>query len=297
MASRRLNAARWLSRTFQRPMLERARNHHFQRLRVELGGRVFFRGRALLAFRTETLGGVPVRRRRGAYRGTLFYIHGGAFMFFSGRSHQGIASRLGLPLKLEPVLPDYRRAPEHGFPAAIDDVTDAYAALVATPGALPVVIAGESAGGGLALSLLHRILARGLTRPAAVLTFSPWCDLTLSGESLRTNADRDPMLPATRLPEVAATYLQGANPRQPDASPLFGVFGGAPPILIQACRDEILFSDAKVMRNRLREQGVPVRFDPIRRGLHSYQVLHGWVPEATQAVERAITFAGNALKR
>lgn len=297
MLSRRLRAARWLSRNFQRPLLERTRNHHFQRLRVECAGRIFFRGRARFSFYSDTLGLVPVRRRRGVHRGTLFYIHGGAFMFFSARSHQGIASRLGLSLGLEPVLPNYRCAPEHPFPAAIDDVTAAYAALVQMPEALPVVIAGESAGGGLALSLLHRILKRGLPRPAAVVAFSPWVDLTLSGSSLHENADRDPMLPADRLPEVASAYLAGADPTLPDASPIFGQFGGAPPVLIQTSADEILFSDAKTMARRLKNQGVTVLLDRAPRGLHAYQVMHGWVPEATQAVERAIDFTAETLDR
>ncbi|MSU89560.1 alpha/beta hydrolase fold domain-containing protein [Rhodobacteraceae bacterium 2CG4] len=297
MPSRRLLLARWLSRTFQRPMLARAQDHLWQRARVEIGGRVFLRGRAPLVFRSDRLGGVPVRRRRGARQGTLFYIHGGAFMFFSARSHQGIAARLAMPLGLEPVLPDYRRAPEHPFPAAIDDVTAAYRALVAEPDARPIVVAGESAGGGLALSLLHRILAQDLPRPAAVLAFSPWADLTLAGASLTANAETDAMLPARRLPDVAAAYLAGADPAQPDASPVFGRFRGAPPVLIQAARDEILFSDAETLSRRLAEQQVAVRLDAFPQGLHAFQLVHGWVPEATAAVDAAVAFAGAALGR
>lgn len=296
MASRRLRIARWLARTFQRPLLERTRNHLWQRRRVELGARVFLRGRAAFGFHDDELGGIPVRRRGATGRGSLFYIHGGAFMFFSARSHQGIAARLADPLGLEAVLPHYRRAPEHTFPAALDDVTAAYTALARRPGALPVVIAGESAGGGLAMALLHRILAQDLPRPAAVLAFSPWVDLTLEGATLVSNAQTDPMLPAMRLPEVVDAYLNGADPAQPDASPLFGEFAGAPPVLIQAARDEILFSDAEALAQRLNDQRVPVRLDAFPLGLHGYQVVHDWVPEAALAVDAAVAFARDALK-
>ncbi len=285
--SRRLRLARWAARHVQKPLLARARDPRTTRLRAETAARLALRGRAPLAFRSVSLGGVPARHVPGG-RGALFHIHGGAFVLFSARSHQGLAQALARPLGLSPVLPDYPRAPEHPFPAALDAVTAAWAALPAD-GAR--VLSGDSAGGGLALALLARILARGLPCPAAVLLFSPWADLTCSGESVTRFAAADPLLPADRMRDVAEMYLAGHDPRDPEASPLFADLPGAPPMLIQCGDDEILRSDAE----RLAARQPAATLQVIPGAIHAFQLLHGWIPEADAALDRAVAFAAAAM--
>lgn len=281
--------ARWAARTFQKPLLARSRSPWIARARTEIAGRLVLRHRAPFSYRSDRLGGVPVRRLDG--RGaTVLHLHGGGYMFFSARTHQGLAAALAKPLGASAVLPHYRRAPEHPFPAALDDAEAVYRCLAG-----PVILSGDSAGGGLAMALLHRILAQGLKTPKAVLAFSPWADLSLSGASLVRNAPHDALLPAAKLPEVAAAYAGETDPRTPDLSPIYGDFKGAPPVLIQAAGDEILLSDAETLAKRLEEVGGPVTLSVRPRGLHAGQVLTGWVPEADQDVAEAVAFMRDAL--
>ncbi len=281
----RLRVFSFLARHIQKPILERTRNVAVARARVEWAARTFLFGRRA-GFRSQDLGGVPCRVLDG--RGlTIFYIHGGAYALFSARTHQGVAAGLAVDAGWRAVLPDYRRAPEHPFPAAVEDVERAYLACAAEG---PVALAGDSAGGGLVFGLLHRILERGHPPPVAAIGFSPWTDLTLSGDSLKTNADADPMLPASRFADVSADYLAGADRATPEASPLFGQFAGAPPCLIQVGTTEVLFSDAERLAARLQTDGVQVTLDVIPRGLHAFQMMRGWIPEADAALARARAF-------
>ncbi|NNU78888.1 alpha/beta hydrolase fold domain-containing protein [Halovulum dunhuangense] len=289
-ASFRLRVLRWMARRSLKRHLSRATSYRFERFRTELGARLFLRSPR--GFRTRTLGGTPCRVRDGVRPGTLFLIHGGAFALFTARSHQGLAARLARPLGLSQVLPDYGRAPEHVFPHALDQVDAAYLAIA---GQGPVVVAGDSAGGCLALSLLHRLHARGGPLPAAVLAFSPWADLGDGGPSRQDNAEADPMLPVQRLPWVASQYLGGADPMLPEVSPVHGRFPAACPVLIQVGRDEILRSDAEAVAAALEEAGAEVRLTLLPDALHGFQVLHGWLPEAEAAVEEACAFSARVL--
>ena len=193
----------------------------------------------------------------------LLWLHGGAYCLGSPRTHADMAGALARRAGTGALLPDYRLAPEHVFPAAVDDALAAWEALRAE--GLPagrIALGGDSAGGGLAFALLHLILAAGAPPPACVVAFSPWVDLTLAGASLRRLAWRDALLPARRLAEIRDQYLAGADPRDPRASPHLGRFRGAPPVLIQASRAEVLLDDARLMAARLAADGAPVTARP-----------------------------------
>ena len=185
----------------------------------------------------------------------MLYLHGGGYVFGSARTHRAMLARLSGKTGLPACLPDYRLAPEHPFPAALEDALAAYIELSERR---RVILGGDSAGGGLALALLGEILKHGLRRPAGVFCFSPLTDMGFSGETMVSNRRADVMLPAARAGEMGDLYLQGASPRDPRASPLFADMTGAPPVWITAGDTEILLDDARRMANRLREDGVAV---------------------------------------
>jgi epsilon-lactone hydrolase len=245
-----------------------------------------FDGRSLPALRVRPFGSGP----------TILWLHGGAYCLGSPRGFSGMAAALARRAQGGAVLPDYRLAPENAFPAAVEDCLHAYLALLAE-GVDParIILGGDSAGGGLAFAVLHILLAERLPKPAAVVSFSPWADLTASGESLRTLARREVMLPVERLPEIRDHYLAGADPRDPRASPAFGRFEGAPPVLIQSSRHEILRDDARMMVSRLRECGVTVSHDEWDGTPHVWQLFHGWLPEADAALDAAASFIAATL--
>lgn len=237
------------------------------------------------------------RRSEPGARATLLWFHGGAYCLGSPRTHAGLVGALARRARLAAVLPGYRLAPEHPFPAAVDDAEAAWRALVAE-GAEPagLVLGGDSAGGGLVFALLHRLAAAGAPMPAAAVAFSPWTDLTLSGASLATLARRDAYLPAARLPDVRALYLAGADPADPRASPWLGRFAGVPPVLIQAGAAEILVDDARRMAERLRADGVAVTLDLAPGAPHVFQAFAGVLPEADAALDRAARFVSAAMR-
>jgi acetyl esterase/lipase len=160
-----------------------------------------------------------------------------------------------------------------------------------------IAVGGDSAGGGLAFALVHLLLAAGEPPPAAVVAFSPWIDLTLSGASLTRLAHRDALLPAERLPAIRDLYLDGADPADPRASPHLGRFRGGPPALIQASRVEILLDDARAMAARLEADGAAPTLDLWPRVPHVWQFYPGWLPEADRALDRAAAFLSRRMNK
>lgn len=245
------------------------------------------------------LGAVPARRieAEGEGAGVLLWLHGGAYCLGSPETHGAMVGALARRAGLTAVLPDYRLAPEHVFPAAAEDARAAWDALLAEgvpPGR--VALGGDSAGGGLAFALLQGLVADGAPLPGCVVSFSPWVDLTLTGRSLSRLARREALLPVARIAEIAGQYLAGADPRDPRASPLFGSFSGAPPVLIQASRAEILLDDARRLSDRLRGDGVKVTLDLWRRTPHVWQFYAAKLPEADIALDRAAAFIASHVK-
>ena len=241
--------------------------------------------------------GVAARRMPGPDAGgVLLWFHGGAYCLGSSATHAAMVTALAERADAGAVVPDYRLAPEHPFPAAVEDARAAWDALVKEVPAERIGLGGDSAGGGLAFALLQELLAEGLAAPACVVAFSPWTDLTLAGRSLASQAWREVLLPPKRLEEIRNLYLAGADPRDPRASPRHGRYKGAPPVLIQASMAEILRDDAQAMAETLRRDGVPVTLDLRRAVPHVWQAFHGRLPEADAALDRAAAFLRAHLK-
>jgi acetyl esterase/lipase len=220
----------------------------------------------------------------------ILYIHGGAYVVGSPRSHIAMCARLAKRAAATITVIDYRLAPEHVYPAAIDDCVAAYRAIIADVDPASVTIAGDSAGGGATLATLGALKAAGDPMPGAVYVLSPWTDLTASGESVVTRAPFDQMFDGSGLPEAAATYAGDTSLDDPGVSPLFADPTGYPPTLIQTGMDEILLSDSTRLAERYEAAGVDVRLD-LRDGLwHVYPMLAGYMPKATEALVRAAVF-------
>lgn len=217
----------------------------------------------------------------------LVFLHGGGFQFGSIHSDGELAARLGRASGMRVLFPEYRLAPEHPFPAAIDDVMAVWDWLRGdqhlNPGSLAV--AGDSAGGGLSVSLLVGARDAGAALPAAVVLMSPTVDLTGSGESMSDRVDDDPISTPAFLSNLASDYLAGAVPTAPLASPLFASLSQLPPLLIQVGTSDLLLSDSERLAKAADEAGVDVRLE-VGEGLpHVYQLMLG-TPEATEATNR-----------
>jgi len=235
-----------------------------------------------------TAGGVPAHwlAAPGADAGrVLIFLHGGGFQMGSLRSDGELAARLGRAGGMRVLFPEYRLAPEQPFPAAIDDVLAAARWLRAQPDVSAIGVAGASAGGGLATSLLVALRDAGEALPAAAVLMSPTVDLTSSGASMTERVDQDPFSTPAMLRQFAADYLAGADPTTPLASPLFASLAGLPPLLIQEGTADLLLSDSERLAAAAAEAGVDVTLE-ISEGLpHVYQIMLG-TPEAAEATER-----------
>jgi epsilon-lactone hydrolase len=217
----------------------------------------------------------------------LIFLHGGGFELGSLRSDGELAARLGRAGGMRVLFPEYRLAPEHHFPAAIDDVLAVWRWLRTDQGvgAGSIAVAGDSAGGGLAVALLVATRDAGEALPAAAVLMSPTVDLTSSGASMTERADQDPISTPAMLGQFAADYLAGADPKAPLASPLFASLSGLPPLLVQVGTADLLLSDSERLARAAAKAGVDVTLE-IGEGLpHVYQLLLG-TPEAAEATER-----------
>ena len=193
-------------------------------------------------------------------------------------------------------MPDYRLAPEHPFPAALHDVLAAYRWLAREYPRAPVIVSGECAGGGLALSLALALREGGATvrMPAGIHVVSPFCDLALSADHLGPAADSDPWLNRIALIQLAACYVQGTDPAQPLLSPARAVLSGLPPLLIQAAEPEALFPAAQRLADRARGAGVPVTFSTVADSVHSF-ILFDFLPEADHALTEFAKFTRSIM--
>lgn len=225
----------------------------------------------------------------------LLYIHGGGYMLGSARAFTSFAGQIAARVGVEAFIPDYRLAPEHKFPAALDDVLGAYRGLVAE-GADRIVIAGDSAGGGLTLALLSRLTASreaGLPHPAGAAVLSPWTDLTLTAASMKTRAEADPIFTRDVLQTFADAYLHGQRADNPMASPLHAALETLPPIRIDVGNDEILLDNATRYAERARAAGVEITLSVWEGMPHVFQSSLG----RFLAAEQSLNAIGDFLHR
>ncbi|MDT0617109.1 alpha/beta hydrolase [Salinisphaera sp. P385] len=223
---------------------------------------------------------------------TILYLHGGGYVFGSPATHRALTGHLALATGATVRVPDYRLAPEHPFPAARDDALAVYRWLL-DRGIEPsrILFAGDSAGGGLALSTAMALHEAGLPQPAGLALISPWADLTGSGRSMTTHADIDPML-TTDFAAYAARAYAGDRPlADPGLSPLFGDFHGLPPMLVHLADDEILVSEGLATVKAARAAGVPVTLTRFPDLWHVFHLHAGLLPEADAAVAEIADFA------
>jgi acetyl esterase/lipase len=245
-----------------------------------------------VSFTPATLGGVPgewVEPTSGHDERVVLYLHGGAYCVGSPRTHRAITGNLALRSGARVFAADYRLAPEHPFPAAVDDAASSCMGLLdAGVPAGRIVLAGDSAGGGLSVAAALRLRELGRPRPAALVLFSPWADLT----------DRPPapapagetMLTREMINESATRYLGGRDSRDPLASPVFGGLSGLPPALIQVGTDELLLGDSEGLHARFQGAGVESSLQVYARRWHVFQMHAGVLADSDRALDEAAAF-------
>jgi acetyl esterase/lipase len=222
---------------------------------------------------------------------TILYLHGGGYCVGSPATHRAVTSRLARATGLPTFVADYRLAPEHPFPAAVDDAVSAYRSLLQIG---PVVIAGDSAGGGLALATALAARQLQMGPPAALVLFSPWVDLTISAGADKA-AKGEVVLRASWLNACARHYLAGKDARTPLASPLYADPRGLPPTLIQAGADELLHGDAVRIHDALSQAGVTVCCEIVPARWHTFQLHAGMLAAANAAIDRAARFIARQI--
>ncbi|KAA0909870.1 alpha/beta hydrolase [Aquicoccus porphyridii] len=270
-------------RLFEKRQLARARSHEKLRRSFEFKARLFFHAPRGSRVQADHLNGVPVEwvSGPGVARGAgpiLLYFHGGGYVFGSPRTHRAMLARVSGLSGLPACLPQYRLAPEHPFPVAVEDALSTYRAVAGRPGG--VILGGDSAGGGLALALLGEILRQGETLPKGLFAFSPLTDLSFSGASIEENAHADVMLPPGRFDEVTEMYLPQGEVQDPRASPLLADFAGAPPVWLTVGDTEILRDDTLRIAERMRDQGVVVEAVLEHDLPHVWPIFQPFLPEA-----------------
>lgn len=242
-----------------------------------------------------SLGGIrteEIRPRQARDAGVVFFVHGGAFLYCSPLTHRPMTAYLARLLGQRVVVPDYRLAPEHVFPAGLNDVLAAWQGLLdeGVP-AECITLMGDSAGGGLALTLVQSLRDRGIPMPRRMVLFSPWVDLTQAGDTMISQDGRDPMLTRAGICRAAELYRGLTAADHPQVSPLFGSLAGLPPTLVQVGTDEVLLSDSERLAVRAAEAGWNLRLQVWEGMFHDFQAVADFLPAGAKAMDVVAAFA------
>ncbi|HEY4345149.1 MAG TPA: alpha/beta hydrolase [Parvibaculum sp.] len=254
-----------------------------------------------IAFDQTTLGGVPTERISAPgsrANAAIFYIHGGGWVAGSPKNHRPLTWRLSRQLGVPVYAPDYRLAPEHPFPAGLDDCLAAWRALLDT--GLPassIVIGGDSAGGNLTLALALRLKDEGLPLPAALVCLSAATDLASTGSSFTTNAKADALFIPEMMGTVEARYFPGGDARNPYLSPLYGDVAGLPPTLFQVGATEMLLDDSTRMAEKMKAAGIAVTLEVWPKVWHVWQLMADQLPEGEKAIQNIVAFVKKYLPK
>ncbi|MEE4598895.1 alpha/beta hydrolase [Streptomyces sp. DSM 41524] len=245
---------------------------------------------------TLKVGGIPaVRIRSGGASDSraLLLFHSGGYSSGDPADHAALAAHLAIASNATGYVPQYRRAPEDPFPAAVEDAAAAYRGLLETGfPADKIVVAGDSAGGGLAIAVAQQAVLAGLPAPAGVYAMSPWADLTQTNPSYDIRGPHDPMLSRTSLHDLARMYLNGADPRSPLASPVFGDFTNFPPLLLHVGTDEVLLGDTLALAREAAHAGSDVTLRVWAQMIHIFPWFHPHLQTGQAAIAEAGTWIG-----
>lgn len=290
-----------ISRAFHKPALAFVRPQWLARKLFNLNAIVSYERPGGLRVEPGVVGGVG-----GAWiacagqdkHGVMLFVHGGAFVIGSVRSHQTLVARLAQASGLRAFSVDYRLAPEHPGPAAVEDALAVYRGLLAQ-GHAPeqIALCGDSAGGCIVLALLHAIGAGRLPMPGAVAVMSPVVDLTLQSPSLLENERIDPLIPRRWALAGMHAYLADGDATDPMMSPFFGAFEGACPVFFQVGQDEMLRDESVRMADVLRRQGVDVTLKIWPHVPHVWHLMSRWIPEAEAGIAELGRFLRDKIER
>lgn len=215
----------------------------------------------------------------------ILYLHGGGYCVGSYNSHRAMIARIARSSGHPVLAVNYRKAPENPYPAAVEDAVKVYKQMVAD-GWKNIFIAGDSAGGGLALATTLKLRDEGFKMPAALVLISPWTDLTGSGDSVVRKANEDPLIDPSLLGVFAKKYYADTDPKHPLISPLFADYHQFPPVLVQVGTEEVLLDDSTRLVNKLKDAGVDVEFEMWDDMMHVFHWMAGIIPEGNQAIDK-----------
>ncbi len=299
--SLRNRALTWALRRWIKPKSDRNRDVKAARA---LTARVPFRAKLKRGWRIRAGHGAalkgewiePKAPNHAARQRCILYFHGGAYIAMSARTHRSVTSRLAVRSNTSLFALDYRLAPEYPFPAALEDALAAYRALIAA-GIEPtrLVLAGDSAGGGLALALLVALRDRHEQLPAAALLFSPWTDLAATGDSIAVNDASDALLFGSWIAPEARHYLGETPATNPLASPYYAELNGLPPLFIQVSDSEVLLDDSRRVFENAKKVGVEATLQIWRGVPHGWQIFAPVLPEARAALREASAYIAARL--
>jgi acetyl esterase/lipase len=270
-----------------KPLLSAAVPIPLQRVFLRLATSLFPVPRSV-AKETVYLDGLPTERlyvRGDRPEHAILFLHGGGYCIGSPATHRSLTARLARDAEAEVLVPEYRLAPEHPHPAALEDALDAYRGLLARGWAPQRLgLAGDSAGGGLTIALAVAIREAGLPMPAGIALISPWTDLSLSGGTIVTHASRDPLLSVASVRRWSALYRGTRAADDPKCSPLYASLAGLPPLLIQVGSEEIVLDDARRLARRAETAGLAVRLQVYEGLWHDFHLQAGLLDDASAAI-------------